>query len=50
LVTTQIFEDITKSIYDQKPSNRYNSRKFILDQKPITLPNIDTIFKNSPIQ
>ena len=42
--TIQIYKDITKIEYNQKPSSTYNHRKFILQQKAINMPDFDAVF------
>jgi hypothetical protein len=39
-----VYEDISKAEYEQKPSVSYDPEKFILQQKPVTMPDFDTHF------
>ena len=38
----QVYKDITKAEYQQKPSGPYDWEKFILQQKPVDIPDFDT--------
>jgi hypothetical protein len=40
----QVYKDLTKAEYQQKPSVPYHPRKFILQQNPVTMPDFDTQF------
>ena len=41
-----VYKDISKVEYEQKPSVSYDPGKFILQQKPVTMPDFDTHFNN----
>ena len=40
----QVYKDITKTEFNKRPSVFYNPKKFILQQKPVAMPNFDTHF------
>ena len=41
---SQTYKDISKADYQQKPSRPYDPKKFIFQQKPITIPDFDARF------
>ena len=40
----QVYKDISKAEYQQKPSGPYDPKKFIFQQKPIDMPDFDARF------
>ena len=40
----QVYKDISKADYKQKPSGSYDQKKFVFQQKPIAIPDFDTQF------
>ena len=39
-----VYKDISKTEYQQKPSGSYDPKKFILQQKPVVMPDFETQF------